>query len=388
MIILFFPDIPWHSLYQRPQHIAARLAGHWPVLWVEPATLSQKMSFRPARVHGNLYRVSLPFFPYNARNVRVKLLTRVLSRWRIARWGLAHLQRWLLRRALVRLGISDQEIGFFVQNIQATRLAPLFNPRVVVFDYIDNLFGFTEFPPHVRTEWRQTIQRADIVVATSPTLKNLLQAEHPVTVHVVTNGVEYSRFASATTGRPADLPSPDSPIAGYIGSVYPWLDFSLLHMLLTLLPAMNLVMIGHDHPDVQEQLRSLREHPNFFFLGVRPYADIPAYLHCFSVALIPFRKTPLTAGVNPVKLYEYSAAGVQTIATDFSGDMKGFGDIVTIADTPKRFLEAVRSVIHAGQDPVRAATRRAFAEQNDWDQKFSVILSLLQRHISGVAHND
>lgn len=384
MIILFFPDISWQSLYQRPHHIATRLAQRWPVLWVQPATLSQKVTFLPVPIHENIHQVSLPFFPYNARDTRVKRFTNVFSRWSVARWCLTRLQLWLLQRALKTLGVDRNDTGFFIHNIQGTRLAAFFKPRVVLFDYIDNLFGFTDFPPHVYEEWKQTIERADIVTATSPTLKNLIQQEHPVTVHVVTNGVEFSRFAVTTNDRPPDLPRDSSPIAGYIGSVYVWLDFELLRALLESIPTMNLVMIGHDHPDVQEQLNTLRKYGNFFFLGAKPYADVPSYLQSFSVGLIPFRKTPLTAGVNPVKLYEYSAAGVPTVATDFSRDMSEFEKIVTIARTPEQFCNAVRSTILAGPDPTGAAARRAFARQNDWNQKVSTILSLLERYLSGV----
>lgn len=384
MIFLFFPDISWQSLYQRPHHLASRLSQHWPVLWVEPATLSQKASFLPVRVQENLYTVSLPFFPYNARNPQIKRFARLLSRWSAVRWCLVRVQLWLLRHALRRLGGAHDVTAFFIHNIQGTRLADFLKPRVVLFDYIDNLFGFTDFPAHMHEEWKQTIQRADIITATSPTLKSLIQQEMRVTVHLVTNGVEFSRFADRGQNRPTDLPPEGSPIVGYTGSVYAWLDFSLLRAILHSLPTVNLVIVGHDHPDVRTQLHALRQYPNFSFLGVKPYADIPAYLHSFTVGIIPFRRTSLTAGVNPVKLYEYSAAGVPTVATNFSEDLKEFADVVTIAGTSDQFLDAVRSIIHAGPDPKAAVARREFAQRHDWDQKFSTILSLIDRHTSGI----
>jgi hypothetical protein len=64
--------------------------------------------------------------------------------------------------------------------------------------------------------------------------------------------------------------------------------------------------------------------------------------------------------------------------------MSEFEKIVTIARTPEQFCNAVRSTILAGPDPTGAAARRAFARQNDWNQKVSTILSLLERYLSGV----
>jgi glycosyltransferase involved in cell wall biosynthesis len=130
--------------------------------------------------------------------------------------------------------------------------------------------------------------------------------------------------------RPPDLPN-NKPIVGYVGAVYPWFDFNLLNYLCQELPYLNFVVIGKDHPDVKYEIEKLKAHQNFHFLGYRDYRTTPKYLHNFSVAIIPFKGNILTEAVDPVKLYEYSAAGVPTICTNFSDDLDMFKDFIYIA---------------------------------------------------------
>ncbi len=247
------------------------------------------------------------------------------------------LQVSLARQAMEKLKIDPDRLGILVENFQFIGLVRHLSPSVTLFDYIDDAFGFAHFPGYVREEWRETIRRADVVTATSPTLKRQLEAEGANGVQVVSNGVEYELFAGASGSRPADLP--EGPIIGYIGSVYPWLDYELIERVARDVPEAQLVMMGHAHPDVRGKLQALSALPNFRFLGPKPYADVPRYLRHFSVAIIPFRKIPLTAAVNPVKLYEQSAAGIPTVATDFSQDLQDFKGLLGIAGTHEEFVE-------------------------------------------------
>lgn len=380
MHILFFSDIPWSGLYQRPQHLATRLARRWPVLWIEPATLHTKASFSPRPIRENLTALSLPSFPHNARSKPLRTASRTVGKVAAARRLLERLQARLLHQAFEELKIDPGRLGILIENFQFIGLARRLSARVTLFDYIDDAFGFTRLPDYVREEWLETIRLADLISATSPTLKRQLEEAGAKRVEVVGNGVEYTLFAGASGDRPADLPA--GPIVGYIGSVYPWLDYQLIEKVARALPDAHLVMMGHAHPEVRANLDALSRLPNFLFLGARPYAEVPRYLRHFSVAIIPFRKTPLTAAVNPVKLYEQSAAGVPTVATDFSQDLQGLGGLVGIARSHEEFVSLVRVSLRTTGDPDVTARLRAFAREHDWDRQAGRIIALLEERIS------
>jgi len=87
-------------------------------------------------------------------------------------------------------------------------------------------------------------------------------------------------------------------------------------------------------------------------------------VRAFRVGLIPFRRTPLTEAVNPVKLYEYAAAGVPCVTTRFTDEVGAWGDAASVADSEEAFVASVRSLASSPADP---APLVAFARRHDWD---------------------
>ncbi len=376
--LLFLSDIPWHSLYQRPQHIASRLARTEPVLWIEPATLSSKVFFKPQKVQERLHILSLPLFPHNARQKVVRVLTHLLSRIPFLRWCVLRWQLVLIKRAIAELQADPTELSCLIENFQFITLAERLNPRRMVFDYIDDAFGFVEFPSYVREEWKRAIHRADAITATTEELAQLIRNERAIDVHIVCNGVDYEFFSTPLqVPRPADLPQTGLPIVGYVGSIAAWFDLDLLEECVKKFPSVNFVIIGREHPIVAERLDVLKKYENFCFLGYKPYTDLPPYVQHFDAGIIPFKKNKLTAAVNPVKLYEYCAAGIPTISTDFAKGMEQFKDIIFLASSPEQFVQHLETALKKSHDDRFRAVLRDFGRKNSWDSRGQQIRSIL-----------
>jgi glycosyltransferase involved in cell wall biosynthesis len=379
--VVFFSDIAWDSLYQRPQHIASRLARSAAVLWVEPATLGRRVLFTPVEQSPGVFRMTLPAFPLNARNRWIRRAAWLCSSVHPLRALAAAAQRTILRRAMRRVNPAGTDTVCLVENFLFMHLAEALKPRRVVFDYIDDAFGFTSLPVFVKSAWLAAVTRADEVTVTSPTLRRRVLDVRARDVRLIPNGVEFERFAlPARDAHPVDLPPGGSPVVGYVGSIYPWVDFELLDRTLDALADLRFVMIGHCHPDVAAAMERLSRHVNFRYLGLKPYGEIPAYMKEFAAGIIPFRRTLLTEAVNPVKLYEYSAAGVPTVATDFSDDTRAFGDIVLIGRTDAEFAQHIRTAVTRRGDRAFGATLLAFAKANDWESRANSFSDLLQLH--------
>lgn len=379
MTVIFFSDIPWDSLYQRPQHLAARLGREARVLWIEPATLGSRVIFTPREEVPGVFRMTLPDIPLNARSAWVRRMAGAAARIGPLRFVLRQVQRTLLGRGLRRVQSPGDATACLVQNFRFMHCAEHAHCRTVVFDYIDDAFGFTEVPGFVRQEWLAALRRADVVTVTSPTLRQRVLDVYPRDVRIVPNAVEFERFAHpATAGRPSDLPGDGLPVVGYAGSIYPWLDFGLLEHAIAALAEFRFVLIGHVHPSVAATVAGLGRFRNFSYLGTKPYAEVPAYLRSFAAGMIPFRRTLLTEAVNPVKLYEYCAAGVPAVVTDFSDDMRAFADVVLIARSADDFVRHLRTAVARRSDPASAARLSSFARGNDWDSRAREFSTLLQ----------
>jgi teichuronic acid biosynthesis glycosyltransferase TuaH len=376
MHLLFFSDIVWEHLYQRPQHLASRLAQRMPVLWIEPATLGAPRRWTPEKKNDTLFLLTLPQFPHNARNRNVRRIARLLSSVPLARWCLTRVQALLLKRACRTLGIDIAGAPAFVENFQFSPLLRDLRPAAVVFDYIDDAFGFIDYPVYVHADWRVMLELADRICATSGVLRNQIANETSTPVALIENGVNTTAYA-VTAARPADLPAPGKPLVMYVGTVSHWFDFDLLDGILRSLPESNVVIVGPVHPDVAGRLNESRKFTNLHVQGARVHADIPAYLAAASVGIIPFLRNRLTEGVNPVKLYEYAAAGIPVVTTAFSDDLEAFRSVAFVARTHEAFIADLRTAIGRGPDVPGAERLRQFSRENDWDARATAINALI-----------
>ena len=363
--VVWLSDIPWTGLWQRPQQLAIRFPEGARILFVEPWTLGHRGAMAPERAAPRVERASFPFLPLHARDLRIRRAAYRLGSFAPAVGGLVALQR--LRAATLR--------GFFrtgakrlalVQNFLAEPTLDSWRPDRVVYDMIDAPLHFAPVPPRLVPRWEALLKRADRVIVTSGPLESLARAGGAASPTLVGNGVEVSRFAD--NGSPvAALPgAKESPVLGYVGSIHSWFDVALVAALARAMPETRVVLVGPAHPATEREIRRETEAaPNLHWMGPVPYERVPDIVRSFRVGLIPFKRTPLTEAVNPVKLYEYAASGVPCVTTRFSDEVDRWSEAARVAETPEAFVDGVRRAL---QEPPDRSRLRAFAARHDWDE--------------------
>lgn len=359
--IVWLSDIPWTGLWQRPQQLASRFADEARILFVEPLVLGRAPAWRPEPVAPRVHRVSMPFLPLHARSHAIRRLAYRLGGSALATGAVFALQRTWARclRGFARPGARRLAL---VQNFLARPFLPAFRPERVVYDMIDAPLHFAPVPPRLVPQWEGLLREADRVVVTSSPLASLARSGGARDPRVIGNGVEAARFADAA---PAPLPGdPGAPALGYVGSLHSWFDLPLVRSLALAVPEARVILVGPAPPSMEAELRTAeRAAPNLHWLGPRPYEEVPGLVRAFRVGLIPFRRTPLTDAVNPVKLYEYAAAGVPCVTTRFTDEVDGWREAARVADDKEAFVNEVRGALRAPVDP---EPLRSFARRHDW----------------------
>ena len=362
--VVWLSDIPWTSLWQRPQQLATRFPAGARILFVEPWTLGHAPAWRPVTVAPRVARVSFPFLPLHARSLKLRSLAYRVGSSAAAMALLFSAQRaWA--RTLESFFRGAKRLAL-VQNFMANPTLDAWKPDRVVYDMIDAPFHFAPVPPRLVPQWEGLLRRADRVLATSGPLEALARKGGARAVTLVGNGVEADRFASASVA-PAMLPGdPGVPALGYVGSLHSWFDVPLVVALARAIPEAKVVLVGPAHPSTGREIsRAAAECRNLHWIGPRPYAEVPSLVRAFRVGLIPFRRTPLTEAVNPVKLYEYAAAGVPCVTTRFSDEVERWSEAARVADDEARFVAEAKSALEAPPD---RASLQAFAARHDWNE--------------------
>jgi glycosyltransferase involved in cell wall biosynthesis len=111
--------------------------------------------------------------------------------------------------------------------------------------------------------------------------------------------------------------------------------------------------------------------PNVTLAGPQPAAELQGWVQQMDVCLIPFVKNKFTAGIYPLKINEYLAAGKPVVSTRFA-PLQEFEDIVFLAE-PNQFGDAMQKALSTGEK----AEYQAFARNNDWMQRAESLEKIL-----------
>ncbi|MBI1224921.1 MAG: glycosyltransferase [Bacteroidetes bacterium] len=235
-------------------------------------------------------------------------------------------------------------------------LARQFNEKALIYYCYDEISAAKWAGKHGERLERKFMQQADAVVTSSTPL--FMAKQHIAKrSFLVKNGVDFNLFndSSSTVSRP-------SRTIGYLGSLDERLDYNLLESTVISMPNYQFVFVGRINSQEVERLRCL---PNVELVGSQPVASLPSWVQKFGVCMIPFLKNKLTAGIYPLKINEYFAAGKPVVTTDF-GDLDDFRHLVSVADTPKQFAKALEAAL---ENDGRSQQRIAFAHGNSWQQR-------------------
>jgi glycosyltransferase involved in cell wall biosynthesis len=318
------PISPFHLLQGLRPELRDRFTSHWRGGTTELA--GRLWSYVPATL----------LSPHN------KLLLR--SEWVHRNW--ASLSRPNVAEVVRARGFGEVDLLYFDslnQNFWLDRVVR----RRSVFRVADRHSGFRKVTPAMQRLERELATSVDAVVYAAGTLRRYVEDLGARESFHLPNGVDFAHFERLRP-KPADLEPCSGPIAIYIGAMDEWFDFALMDAAVERLPQISFVLIGPEH-----LARSrLRPAPNLHLLGRRPYAQLPAYLQHARVGLIPFDVAghpELIHNVNPLKLYEYLAAGLPVVAAEWEE------------------LAALKSPAHLcrSRDEFVAAIARAVSEPGD-----------------------
>jgi len=94
---------------------------------------------------------------------------------------------------------------------------------------------------------------------------------------------------------------------------------------------------------------------------------------------VPFRLTPMTHAIHPIKVYEYLAAGLPVVATPMA-ETAAMQAPLTLASDAAAFAAALVSACDRsgapGGDAARSA-RIAWARRHTWDERFERLAAAL-----------
>jgi len=375
-LIVFAED--WGGLPSSTQHLIKQLAKNRKVVWINSIGLRQPtFSLRdikrlwvkltaPKTACAQPEQVNIPVsHDFHIINPR----TLPAPRSRFARY-LAQQVLLLQIKPIIKKAQLDSPI-LWTSLPTAVDFAGCLDETALVYYCGDDFSGLAGVDhATVDKRERELGGKADLIMVSS---KKLLPKFPAQTTQLLTHGVDYELFATATE-RAADLPDDGRPIAGFYGSISAWLDIKLLHETILRMPGWHFVFIGHAVIDVS----LLSGLDNVSFLGPRPHHELPRYSQHWTVSLLPFVDNAQIRACNPLKLKEYLAAGRPIVCTDFPA-IAPYRGLVQVANSSDAMLEALNAAEHLQALPAFPDALRNTVVNKSWQTRAQQVSDWLEK---------
>jgi hypothetical protein len=373
----------WDGLWRNRHWLMSRLARRNRVLYVEPqhslrrttaewragrTTLAPWKWHPVSHLQDDLYVYHAP--PFTP-------VTGLPGARQVADW----LRRQLLLRTARRLKLEQPIL--WISRPDVASLACAFEAQLTIYHVVDEYSGYPGMNAAARARQREAelplLQQADLVIVTSRALWETKRQHNPSTF-LVPNGVDlpgYERHITRGAPLPPELAAIPRPRLGVIGLIGSKLDFDLLQSVAQARPGWSFVFLGAvSAAGLASGWTHLAALPNVFYLSQVPADRVPAYVCGFDVGLMPYIHAGHLPYSDPLRLYDYLAAGIPIASVDQPW-LDGYRSAVHTGDGPGAFSEAIEAAL-TDTNAERVAGRRQLASLCSWDRRVAAISELIE----------
>jgi glycosyltransferase involved in cell wall biosynthesis len=320
--LVVLSHLRWSWVWQRPQHLISRVGRDRRTLFVEEPTRG---------------KVSEPTVRSAEQDGITRLWVEVPDALSFgAEYGTTATECYVLAIQEF-LGGRPRDVWLYTPT--ALRIAEALDPRLLVYDVMDDLSSFADATPEMEMLTRRALAIADVAFAGGRSLHRAAAALRPgKSTHMFPSGVECEHYARSRAARSRQAPM----VAGYVGVLDERLDLELIAGLAERLPDWKIDLVG---PSAKIDESLLPEAANIRLLGQQPYERLPEIMATFDVALMPFALNDATRSISPTKTLEYLAAGLPVVSTRVPDVVADWSDVVHLADDAESFADGCRQVL-------------------------------------------
>jgi glycosyltransferase involved in cell wall biosynthesis len=278
----------------------------------------------------------------------------------------------------------------WVYDPLALPLADQLEKQLLVYDCVDDFKSFPAFSKPKKqarliASEQELVRRADVVFTTAPALYEEKKAVNPNTYYTPNAGDpdHFGQVMDDDLPVPAEIAGLSRPLIGFYGALSNYkVDLELIIKLAREKPGYNFILIGQvGVSERRTDMGELKNLPNVYLLGPRPYQDLPGFIKGCDALMIPYRINEYTRGCYPIKFHEMLATGKPVVITKLEALSK-FHHLVYTADSKQQFIDFMDQALNEN-DSEKAKKRVAVARENTWDKKVERLKDVVESALGG-----
>lgn len=304
--ILYFSPISWSDLKQRPQYFAEELSKEYNIIYVSPS-----LSIF------NLRKGALAPFSFLKKKKRGKKLLEITPN------GILNIPKRLEKLDFFNWNekyfkiqfkdILDQIDYIWLGSPLYYNLIKSFN-KPVIYDKMDDhkeLINSVFMKKIIENYEKKIVNKSNAIIVSSEALKENLKRHK--NIFLIRNGVateivqKKEKNNIQINEHILKLKKHNQKIFGYVGTIDEWFDLEVIKEIVNKNKNNHIFLIGNNN--IQKI-----EHNNIHYYKAIPKLELISVMKIFDYALYNFKKNKFLDTINPVKMYEYLALGIDTIA--------------------------------------------------------------------------
>ena len=346
--MLYLMHIDWNWIKQRPQYIKEGLDHYYNIFVMCPRN----------------YRINAID---DIDNMKVFYSIPFIRRFR----GLWKIDEHRKSRTVKRLIREYKPDYVYATHPEFGKMIPKSYKGIIVYDCMDDMLSFHSKSYYTKRAIEQefvTVQRADVVLATSERLKAILCERYPECAkkfHLVRNGYD---------GNIASLKEKDKHsnyTLCYFGTISHWFNFEYVLKSLNDFPDLQYLLIGPI-----EGGTSIPSHERLIYMPPVKHDELLEVTKEADAFIMPFELDELILSVDPVKLYEYINFGKDILCVKYP-EIERFDPFVFFYDNYNSYYDQINQMKNGKSRKYSDEERLSFLAQNTWSHRVESIVSLL-----------
>jgi glycosyltransferase involved in cell wall biosynthesis len=237
-----------------------------------------------------------------------------------------------------------------------------------IYDCVDDHSAYPGLinPDFVNELEGRTVELSDLIITTNKKLKEKI-SKYGKNAIIINNGVDWNLFSSNLFNNKIDIKKKII----YIGAISEWFDSELVEYIAEKLQDYKITLIGPHSINIA----NFKKYKNINLTGIMMQEDFSNILSESAVAIIPFRINRLTENVDPLKVYEYLAAGIPVVSTPIGG-VENLP--VLVASNKEDFLIKIKEALN--NDSIEKRRERSEKVRSfSWETRYKMIQEILDK---------